>query len=161
MPGIVIPGIVVPGVPVPGIMIVPGIMVVPVVVIVPVVAVIPGIPIPGVVAVMIVRIETYPVQRRCRPEKVKSVGSIVDNDINLFRVGIFLICNPRGGKIVKILLSVVAHIFFGHIRERIDVVLKTLLLRILRYGTAGCQRKQHQKTKGSAINRICSHNCSV
>lgn len=161
MPGIVIPGIVVPGVPVPGIMIVPGIMVVPMVVIVPVVAVIPGIPIPGVVAVMIVRIETYPVQRRCRPEKVKSVGSIVDNDINLFRVGIFLICNPRGGKIVKILLSVVAHIFFGHIRERIDVVLKTLLLRILRYGTAGCQRKQHQKTKGSAINRICSHNCSV
>ena len=161
MPGIVIPGIVVPGVPVPGIMIVPGIMVVPVVVIVPVVAVIPGIPIPGVVAVMIVRIETYPVQRRCCPEKVKSVGSIVDNDINLFRVGIFLICNPRGGKIVKILLSVVAHIFFGHIRERIDVVLKTLLLRILRYGTAGCQRKQHQKTKGSAINRICSHNCSV
>lgn len=157
----VVPGVIIPRVPTPGIVIIPGIVVVPRVVIVPVVAVIPGIPVPGIVTVVVIRIETYPIQRRCCPEKVKSVGSIVDNDINLFRVGIFLICNPRGGKIVKILLSVVGHIFFGHIGKRIDVVLKTLLLRILRYGTAGCQRKQHQKTKGSAINRICSHNCSV
>ena len=157
----VVPGVKIPRVPTPGIVIIPGIVVVPRVVIVPVVAVIPGIPVPGIVTVVVIRIETYPIQRRCCPEKVKSVGSIVDNDINLFRVGIFLICNPRGGKIVKILLSVVGHIFFGHTGKRIDVVLKTLLLRILRYGTAGCQRKQHQKTKGSAINRICSHNCSV
>ena len=141
MPGIVIPGIVVPGVPVPGIMIVPGIVVIPVVVIEPVVAVIPGIPIPGVVAVMIVRIETYPVQRRCRPEKVqRAVGRIVDNHIDSIRIGIFLIGYTCGGKIIKILLSVVAYIFLFDIREGVDVILKTLLLRILHYGTAGFQR---------------------